>query len=158
LAFVVSLYGKVKLFNSTMQSLADIAASSSDKMQLLPGLGRVKVRRIKDAFERQFYPRSVTTEVADKASGTSDHPQATRENSRRDPSPVWDMELDLTPFDIQSANDPNEEARISIRSQKSTIKLPTREPTPIWDIELDLNKSDDESVSESDGPAKKRKK
>lgn len=40
--------------NSTLQSFADIAKAPSDRLQHLPGFGQVKVKRLKEAFEKPF--------------------------------------------------------------------------------------------------------
>lgn len=77
-------------------------------MQLLPGLGRVKVRRIRDAFEKPFqYTASTQTILATQDSmkisnEKSDHDidNAKSVNSKHRPeSPVWDIELDLNDSD-----------------------------------------------------------
>lgn len=72
----------------------------------------------------------------------------------REPSPVWDIELDL--------NSPSPSPPLPLRVS-SPIQGPTqaqgkkRAASPVWDIELDLNGSDIE-MDEDDGREKKRKK
>lgn len=72
----------------------------------------------------------------------------------REPSPVWDIELDL--------NSPSPSPPLPLRVS-SPIQGPNqaqgkkRAASPVWDIELDLNGSDIE-MDEDDGREKKRKK
>jgi len=122
-------------------------------MQLLPGLGRIKVRRIKDAFEKPFYPHAIGKDTSETMpsvgvhSGINQPKEAARTDiaqpKSREPSPVWDIELDLNPSDID-AEEPQD------RPQE-------RERSPVWDIELDLNPSEISS-GEDEGPPKRRRK
>lgn len=100
------------------QSFADISRASSDRLQTLPGFGQVKVRRIKDAFEKPF--RNQSTSAAFSLGGqvslvpprhlapsaSEPHPVGVNDKGKqkeatppdrqfREPSPVWDIELDL---------------------------------------------------------------
>ena len=54
----------------------------------------------------------------------------------REPSPTWDIELDL------NSPEPEVPAKPLPTSGASTRKRP---PSPVWDIELDLNDSDIEN-------------
>jgi DNA excision repair protein ERCC-1 len=142
-------------------------------MQLLPGLGPIKVRRIKDAFEKPFYPRASavdTTKNAARAEIQSSIGQSQATSSLQNeypqpadrwPSPIWDIELDLNPSEVDGEGVGRQ------NKSKSTSSLQTngvhaqehpREPSPIWDIELDLNDSDDHvSSQEYDEPSKRRR-
>jgi DNA excision repair protein ERCC-1 len=149
-----------------MQSFADIAKTPADRLQMLPGFGQVKVKKIKDAFERPFRHNATSTlpstfeaeklnsatgnekskgkEVArslPESSTTGDYPRPPRE-----PSPIWDLELDL---------DVDGNAHISPESRPSPVpRAPDKSAngnnvdgrqgssSPIWDIDLDLNGSD----------------
>lgn len=104
------------------QSFADISRASSDRLQTLPGFGQVKVRRIKDAFEKPFRNQSTSAAFSlgsqvspalplnpsssvngmlpadsnDKPKEKGATPLASPPNPQfREPSPVWDIELDL---------------------------------------------------------------
>ncbi|KIM56296.1 hypothetical protein SCLCIDRAFT_1220457 [Scleroderma citrinum Foug A] len=44
----------VETLRTSLGSFADIAKTSSDRLQNLPGFGQVKVKRIKEAFEKPF--------------------------------------------------------------------------------------------------------
>lgn len=64
------------------QSIANIARTSPDQLSNLPGFGQVKVKNIKNAFEKPFRNHATNTlEPSYKPP--------------REPSPVWDIELDL---------------------------------------------------------------
>lgn len=86
-------------------------------MHNLPGLGQVKVRRIKDAFERPF--RNYSTNSTFK----------TRESA------------ELTRPRIQERQDSNPE----LGTDGSTQLQRARAPSPTWDIELDPSASLPES-------------
>ncbi|KAL4065681.1 restriction endonuclease type II-like protein [Scleroderma yunnanense] len=44
----------VETLRTSLGSFADIAKASSDRLQNLPGFGQVKVKRVKEAFEKPF--------------------------------------------------------------------------------------------------------
>ncbi|KAL4061871.1 restriction endonuclease type II-like protein [Scleroderma citrinum] len=44
----------VETLQTSLGSFADIAKASSDRLQNLPGFGQVKVKRVKEAFEKPF--------------------------------------------------------------------------------------------------------
>ena len=97
------------------QSFADISKASSDGLQTLPGFGRVKVRRIKDAFEKPF--RNQSTSAAFSL------------GSQASPAPPQNLANEL----LMGANAKGKEKEASLASSP-----PDREPSPVWDIELDL--------------------
>jgi len=91
-----------------IQSFADIAKATPNQLQSLPGFGQVKVKRMKDAFEKPFRNKSATsllTYVPSREHDATDRDQATsvvptgslQQVSRRSrsASPPWDIELDL---------------------------------------------------------------
>jgi len=63
----------------------------------------------------------------------------------REPSPVWDIELDL---DLDGNNSPESgPPPVTLSRQLDAVVNTTkriRSPSPMWDIELDLNASDDD--------------
>ena len=82
------------------QSFANVSKVTTDQLQSLPGFGQVKVKNIKNAFEKPF--RNQTTAplstLPTRQSGESraeaiHHGQPTRPVSRES-SPIWDIELD----------------------------------------------------------------
>lgn len=138
-------------------------------MQLLPGLGRVKVRRIKDAFEKPFYPRSadgvstsdrLTSAIQGKQKALSFSSQLPSQSgddtlsrppaANRPPSPVWDIELDLN----EDLNDYDSNLPSIQPPPSKAHEPPARTQSPVWDIELDLN----DSTSDNEGGTRKRKK
>ncbi|KAG1828961.1 restriction endonuclease type II-like protein [Suillus variegatus] len=110
------------------QSFADIARAPSDRLQTLPGFGPVKVRRIKDAFDKPFRNRA-TSAVFSVGS------QVTRGAGD---------EVVSTSNDVTEPNAASGSKTISdsapAQSGKGKGKEPAqRSPSPVWDIELDLN-------------------
>lgn len=123
------------------QSFANVSKATANQLQNLPGFGQVKVKNIKNAFEKPFRNNATSSlataalasqpptadGISDKAKGkrkeiSTDTPASTNPGRpARDPSPVWDIELDL---------DETEE-----RMQSSNHNS----PPPVFDIELDLN-------------------
>ncbi|KAF8554698.1 hypothetical protein OG21DRAFT_1508592 [Imleria badia] len=108
----------VETLRTSLGSFADISNASSDRLQTLPGFGQVKVRRIKDAFEKPFRNQSTSSafslgsqvsrvpprNLAPPASeslptGANDKGKEKEtfppDRQFREPSPVWDIELDL---------------------------------------------------------------
>jgi len=119
----------VETLRTSFGSFANISRATSDQLQNLPGFGQVKVRNIKNAFEKPIRNNATNTldmlasQAKGKGKATEEEPApATSSSSRppRPPSPIWDIERDLTPPPEESA--------------------PTDTPhSPPWDIELDLN-------------------
>ncbi|KAF7376223.1 DNA excision repair protein ERCC-1 [Mycena sanguinolenta] len=114
----------VETLRTSFGSFSNISRATSDQLQNLPGFGQVKVRNIKNAFEKPIRNNATNTiafqmsQVKDKGKGREEPPAASSSSSRppRPPSPVWDIERDLTP----------------------PVENTGRESPP-WDIELDLN-------------------
>lgn len=120
----------VEILRTSVGSFADVAQASASTLLQLPGFGQVKVKRIKDAFEKPFRGGGTDTlsfasqpKGADKGKQRADAPRP------RPPSPAWDIELDLDVTPPPSPPAPRK-----------------RPPSPVWDIELDLNDSDIEEA------------
>lgn len=125
------------------QSFSNISKATSDQLRNLPGFGQVKVKNIDNAFKKPFRNDATTkltelqqpnlTHIAstqglsregDKSQPTASPNSAQR--AHREPSPTWDIELDL--------NGDDEEHEIldagsSSKRAKSNL--------PVFDIELD---------------------
>jgi len=84
------------------QSFANVSKFTTDQLQSLPGFGQVKVKNIKNAFEKPFRNQttaplfmSQTCKLGESSqTGIVHHDQPTHHVSR-EPSPIWDIELDL---------------------------------------------------------------
>jgi DNA excision repair protein ERCC-1 len=100
-----------------VKSFSDIAKASSDQLQKLPGFGQVKVRRIKDAFEKPFRSNA-TSSVTFAASQYL--------------APASSLYRTPTPVDVSAMKGKETEEKLAPHR---------RPPSPIWDIELDLNDS-----------------
>ena len=83
------------------QSFADISKVTTDQLQSLPGFGQVKVKNVKNAFEKPFRnqttaPLSISQTHKSGESSQAEvahHDQPTGHISRQS-SPIWDIELD----------------------------------------------------------------
>ncbi|KAI0342096.1 DNA repair protein rad10 [Trametopsis cervina] len=158
----------VEILKTSVGSFADISKVTTEQLLKLPGFGQVKVRRLKDAFDKPF--RNTATSVIlphsqrpsqldeqplgnlspagankgkdkERAPATSSDTTVTSTSAQRirEPSPVWDIELDLND---SPTPDPGT-APLTPLPQPSRKRL----QSPVWDIELDLNDSDMEDVS-----------
>ncbi|KAJ7188144.1 restriction endonuclease type II-like protein [Mycena filopes] len=115
----------VETLRTSFGSFANISRAASEQLQNLPGFGQVKVRNIKNAFEKPL--RNNATNTLDMFTSQSkgkgkakedEQPSSSSSRPQREPSPIWAIERDLTP--------PPENATTATHS-------------PPWDIELDLN-------------------
>ncbi|KAJ7446147.1 restriction endonuclease type II-like protein [Mycena galericulata] len=109
----------VETLRTSFGSFANISRATSDQLQNLPGFGQVKVRNIKNAFEKPIRNNATTTldMLASQAKGKGkEREQPSQSRPPREPSPPWDIERNLSPT-----------------SQEG----PPR--SPAWDIALDLN-------------------
>ena len=102
-----------------VKSFSDIAKASSEQLQKLPGFGQVKVRRIKDAFEKPFRSNA-TSSVTFVAS--------------QHLAPASGSSLYRTPTPMDGSDMEGKETEEKLAPHR-------RPPSPIWDIELDLNDS-----------------
>ncbi|KAF7315588.1 DNA excision repair protein ERCC-1 [Mycena indigotica] len=75
----------VETLRTSFGSFANIARATSDQLQDMPGFGQVKVRNIKNAFEKPLRNHATTTldMMSQKGKG-----------KQRESSPVWDIEND----------------------------------------------------------------
>ncbi|KAH6910356.1 DNA excision repair protein ERCC-1, partial [Coprinopsis sp. MPI-PUGE-AT-0042] len=118
----------VETLRTAFGSFAGVSHATSDQLQNLPGFGQVKVKNVKNAFDKPFRSKAATSTLTShaipNASGSSEdqapQPKASssttsRANSGtmappppprrpRSPSPEWDIELDLD--DLPDARDP----------------------------------------------------
>ncbi|KAF9227424.1 DNA repair protein rad10 [Gyrodon lividus] len=158
----------VETLRTSLGSFTDIAKASSDKLQSLPGFGQVKVRRIKDAFEKPFRNKatSATFSLGTQASSTQQTdtgqtppggqippaspnrkgkeqeillPASPPYRPPREPSPMWDIERDLNSSPPPTVSNGPKQAQASTTVPQGR----PRSPSPMWDIELDLNEPDD---------------
>ncbi|KAF9012392.1 restriction endonuclease type II-like protein [Cyathus striatus] len=111
----------VETLRTSFGSFSGIASATSDQLQNLPGFGQVKIKNIKNAFEKPFKNKSTTLTSQPIPRGSSVIPEVSDSTShvtrpRRESSPEWDIELDLNKTDTAHSKSP--------------------EP---FDIELDLN-------------------
>ncbi|THH30790.1 hypothetical protein EUX98_g3393 [Antrodiella citrinella] len=125
----------VETLRSSLGSLGNIAQASSDRLQNLPGFGQVKVKRIKDAFEKPF-----------RNSATSALPFPSQQQTQTQLQP-----MPLAPAASSGGAGPST-AFISPSTRQTNLRdredeylaprlRPPREASPVWDIELDLNDS-----------------
>jgi len=132
----------------------------------LPGFGPVKVRRIKDAFDKPFRNRATSAVFSvgsQVPSGTDDAvvSASATENFSEVAGPVASSSTVQPPLSLDSAPAQrvlHDKAKGSapVRSQSPVwdpdsslsvassglLSRPPREPSPVWDIELDLNEDD----------------
>ncbi|KDQ21326.1 hypothetical protein BOTBODRAFT_182689 [Botryobasidium botryosum FD-172 SS1] len=151
----------VMTLRTNFGSMASIAAATAEDLSLCPGLGGVKVRRIKDAFEKPFRnspgeavgtQRNTGEERASASStqlpsssiaraSTSTARLAPAESTRE--SPPWDLEHGLNSPPPASPNRTTETALASAPPTSDRF-------SPEWDIE-----DDNESLGVSSPPAKR---
>ncbi|KAG1732200.1 restriction endonuclease type II-like protein [Suillus paluster] len=157
----------VETLRSSLGSFADIARAPSDRLQTLPGCGPVKVRRIKDAFDKPFrnratnavfsvgsqVPQSASDEVVSTVNGEQfpevAGPAASGSKALSDSAPAQSgvkgkgKGKEPAPRRAQS---PVWDIELDLNSPSPAASSgplpPPREPSPVWDIELDLNDDD----------------
>ncbi|KIL66266.1 hypothetical protein M378DRAFT_103789 [Amanita muscaria Koide BX008] len=84
------------------QSFANIANASNEQLQNLPGFGPIKVKNLKSAFEKPL--RNKATEVLSEHATLTMASNSRIEESQRESSPPWDIELDLNPLHESSSS------------------------------------------------------
>ncbi|KAL1703239.1 DNA repair protein rad10 [Schizophyllum commune] len=147
----------VETLRTSFGSFADIARASSDQLSNLPGFGQVKVKNIKNAFEKPirnkatsalpFVPSQAmasqqssmaSSTAAEPSSSSSAAPSATAGPSRPVPAtpsaPRLGARSPSPEWDIEKDLSPEPDPSSSRPQDR-----PPRSPSPVWDIELDLN-------------------
>lgn len=104
---------------TTRQSFANISQATPEQLRNLPGFGQVKVKNIENAFNKPFRNDAMTklTQLRSEQSQPQEPPRGTDSAARqaspstssqqppREPSPTWDIELDLNDDEILTALD-----------------------------------------------------
>jgi DNA excision repair protein ERCC-1 len=148
-----------------------MAKAPANRLQTLPGFGQVKVKKMKEAFERPFRNQATSTLQAttssfvandgmgdgqgggvERAFSEPEPSMVARTRAPRQPSPVWDIELHLD-LDVNTHLSPESGPPPTSRADTNLCGISaTKEPSsPVWDIELDLNGSDEDgSVTVND--------
>jgi len=92
----------VETLRTSFNSFANISEVTTDQLQSLPGFGQVKVKNIKNAFEKPFRNQTTSLSISNTPKSgaqessqaeTVHHDQPTVHVSRES-SPTWDIELD----------------------------------------------------------------
>jgi DNA excision repair protein ERCC-1 len=114
-----------------------MSKATPEQLANLPGFGQVKVKNIKNAFEKPFRNQVTNTLASISASqttkeGDNDGREKNGDKGQvgrrvREPSPVWDIEVD-GPSPVM---DPKKDNNGGMAGRR------VREPSPVWDIELD---------------------
>ncbi|KII92270.1 hypothetical protein PLICRDRAFT_37060 [Plicaturopsis crispa FD-325 SS-3] len=131
----------VETLRTSIGSFAAIAQCPADTLSALPGFGQVKVRRIKDAFERPF--RNGATSAVPSLPSQSQHSAEESGIETAETSKAGPRARALQALKSKGKGKEKENSGAA-----STSSRPARSPSPVWDIELDLNESDDPA----DGP------
>ncbi|KAG9004967.1 ssDNA endonuclease and repair protein rad10 [Tulasnella sp. JGI-2019a] len=101
---------------------ASMSHATFDELNLCPGFGKVKARRVKDAFDKPFYPGRTGPVGGSQLKGKG------KEREQDD----------------QFMSEPIEEQGNDGGGSKGALDDPARGFSPDWDIDLDLNESDHE--------------
>ncbi|CAE6433774.1 unnamed protein product [Rhizoctonia solani] len=129
----------VMTLKTNFGSFSNVVHATTEDMQLCPGVGPTKVRRLREAFNKPFYSTGQKSNMADDTETSAD--------VARDPDPK-----PSNPRDAQKS-----EQCHSPRSYVSTVLIRSRVSSPEWDIDhisaqrpdinlelsLDLNPSED---------------
>jgi len=131
----VHAYRETWIFDQLAQSFANISQATADQLQNLPGFGQVKVKNIKNAFEKPFRNQATSSLSQSRSQGKRPATQQSTSQqdqqlpppvSQRAESPAWDIEY-------EEGQLPDEEEQIEPTGRKSPPH------TEVFDIDLDLN-------------------
>ncbi|PPQ65682.1 hypothetical protein CVT26_000314 [Gymnopilus dilepis] len=102
----------VETLRSSFGSFANIAKATPDQLQNLPGFGQVKVKNLKNAFEKPFRNQE-TSSLSLMASQSRIHVQGSssstsrsrgRPQPAREPSPDWDIEQEDAELPVEDGD------------------------------------------------------
>ncbi|KAF5369311.1 hypothetical protein D9758_002814 [Tetrapyrgos nigripes] len=121
----------VETLRNSFGSIANMSKATPEQLGNLPGFGQVKVKNIKNAFEKPFRNQVTNTLASRSTSQPSKDGQEKDDGKKqaagREPSPVWDIEIE----DTEPLPSTDGQKKDSGSGQSGGI----REPSPIWDIE-----------------------
>ncbi|KAF7969724.1 hypothetical protein HWV62_26134 [Athelia sp. TMB] len=145
----------VETLKTSLGSFADIAKAPADQLRTLPGFGQIKVKKIKDAFEKPF-----------RNQATSTLPSNFMASSQR--RATYDASKNIEPIRVDDNQDKGKGKELPTRSLRQprpqtdeeinpengpppleasvTTRRKPRSPSPMWDLELDLNASDEDEI------------
>ncbi|KAL1685620.1 DNA repair protein rad10 [Schizophyllum commune] len=142
----------VETLRTSFGSFADIARASSDQLSNLPGFGQVKVKNIKNAFEKPirnkatsalpFIPSQASSSSQRSSTADVETFSSTAAPSSSAAAPSSSATAPPAPAPRPGARSPSPEWDIEkdLSPEPSSSKpRPPRSPSPVWDIELDLN-------------------
>ena len=114
-----------------------MSRATLEEFQMCPGFGKVKARRVKDAFSKPFFPGQQATE------------QSSRKGKEKAPGqgpglPTQLQTVDAADMDMEMPNVPPQTGPTAPRNARFS---------PDWDIELDLNPSDEEGGGDTREPS-----
>ncbi|KAF5317073.1 hypothetical protein D9611_003838 [Ephemerocybe angulata] len=138
----------VETLRSSFGSFAKISHATSDQLQNLPGFGQVKVKNVKNAFDKPFRNNATATLASSQVTQTIPRPSqpaavaggsgGQASNGPLAPTAIASSSGGATSgANIGSAGDPSMEPPRPARAP--------RPPSPDWDIELDLDEEMDEA-------------
>ncbi|KAG8907942.1 ssDNA endonuclease and repair protein rad10 [Tulasnella sp. 403] len=107
---------------------AGISRATSEELSLCPGFGKVKARRVREAFHQPFFPGRQAAEETEKG-------------KEKDPA-----EGPGLPPQTQEASG-SHDGRVTTEFGQQEQEPGVREYSPDWDMKLDFNPSDDESAA-----------
>ncbi|EAU91778.2 DNA excision repair protein ERCC-1 [Coprinopsis cinerea okayama7 len=123
----------VETLRTAFGSFAGISRATSDQLQNLPGFGQVKVKNMKNAFEKPFRNNATSTLTSSQSQARAPGPSSQRETQG-----------------ASAARNSNMEAGTSLATQR---RRGNRSPSPAWDIELDLDLPDANDPAPTPPPA-----
>ncbi|KAF9462478.1 restriction endonuclease type II-like protein [Collybia nuda] len=112
----------VETLRTSFGSFANVAKATPDQLRNLPGFGQVKVKNIKNAFDKPIRNNATRT-ILSVAPQTLDTHDDNNEVSS------------VVAVAVSTSTKLKEKEEVALLSERSR----SREPSPIWEIELDLD-------------------
>ncbi|KIO32251.1 hypothetical protein M407DRAFT_66861, partial [Tulasnella calospora MUT 4182] len=125
----------VVTLRTTFGDFTSMSHASFEQLQQCPGFGKVKARRVKDAFEKPFFPGR-----------EANAPDSSTQSSRKGKEKAPGQGSELAPA---VGREPTASATIDPTTTDTAApsgarQYPQPRYSPEWDIDLDLNPSDEE--------------
>ncbi|KAJ2931458.1 hypothetical protein H1R20_g5631, partial [Candolleomyces eurysporus] len=124
----------VETLRSSFGSFANISRATSDQLQNLPGFGQVKVKNLRNAFDKPFRNNATTTLLSASQIQSS---QAAASTSTAQPS---------APTAGGRLNSNEDDEAEAVAGPSKPRPRPPREPSPDWDIELGFEPLDNDDI------------
>ncbi|KAG8967457.1 ssDNA endonuclease and repair protein rad10 [Tulasnella sp. 425] len=131
----------VVTLRTTFGDFASMSRASFEQLQQCPGFAKTKARRVKDAFDKPFFPGRNANALGGPTQSSRKGKEKALGQGGGLPAPAFEGDL--------AGNADIEQVATGTATPPATRRSPQLRYSPDWDIDLDLNPSDEEATADA---------